>query len=59
MKTNFDFSNTDVTVTLKGAQWFALMARLANKPLSEEGEAILKRAKTMLATQLQQAALQS
>jgi hypothetical protein len=51
-----DFSNKDVSVTLKGAQWFALMAELANKPLSAQGEAIMKRARVLLAEQVSAAA---
>lgn len=32
-----NFSKAQVTVTMTGEQWLALMARVARKPLSPEG----------------------
>jgi hypothetical protein len=52
-----DFRNLDVTVTLKGEEWFAIMARLANKGLSTEGHAILAEAKRKLAASMKGAAM--
>jgi len=51
-----DFRNLDVTVTLKGEEWFALMTKLAGKPLSDEGRAILRRAQQKLGEQVTHAA---
>jgi hypothetical protein len=36
------FGKTDVTVTLTGEEWFALLARIAKRPLSPEGARIYK-----------------
>jgi hypothetical protein len=47
-----DFSNADVTVTLKGEEWFALIASMANKSLSSKGVLVLARAKTSLVAQV-------
>jgi hypothetical protein len=33
------FSDRPIAITLTGERWFALMAKLAGKPLSEQGEA--------------------
>jgi hypothetical protein len=47
-----DYRNLDVTVTLKGEEWFALAAKLSGKSLSDEGVKILKRAEKRLSEAL-------
>jgi len=51
-----DFSNTTVTVTLTGEEWFALTAKLAGHALSDKGRRILQNAQESLAAQLGRAA---
>jgi hypothetical protein len=46
------FSKTDVTVTLTGEEWFALLARIAKRPLSPEGAAIYHDATIKLQQQI-------
>jgi hypothetical protein len=47
-----NFSKRDVTVTMLGEEWFAIIARLARKNLSREGLDILKRAQEKLSAQV-------
>lgn len=47
-----DFSKSDITVTLTGEEWFAIMVKLARKPLSPYGRRCLQRAQKRLGDQL-------
>lgn len=58
-----EFSEADVTVTLKGKEWFAILARLdlairgkKARPLSAEGKAIYKGAMDKLTDALKESA---
>jgi hypothetical protein len=46
------FADRRVSVTLTGKQWFALIAKLADKPLSREGMETLREAASKLAEQV-------
>jgi hypothetical protein len=46
------FGKTDVTVTLTGEEWFALLAKFDKRPLSPHGAAILKVAADKLSQQI-------
>ncbi len=51
-----NFENSDVTITMKGAEWFALVAKAAGKPLSPEGRVIANSAGRKMCEQLTAAA---
>jgi hypothetical protein len=51
-----DFRKLDVTVTLTGEQWFAVIAQCAGKPFSKEGLKILREAEKKLGTTVVKAA---
>jgi hypothetical protein len=51
-KTPTDFENSDVTITMKGAEWFALVAKAAGKSLSPQGRVIANSAGQKLCDQL-------
>ena len=53
MKPTFEYR--DITLTLKGAEWFAIIAKLADKPMSKEGMQLFKRAGASVAKQLNEA----
>jgi hypothetical protein len=46
------FSQREVSVTLTGAEWTALLARLLRQPLSEEGERVCLVAASKMKRQL-------
>jgi hypothetical protein len=46
------FSQREVSVTLTGAEWTALMARLLRQPLSDEGERVRRDAARKIKRQL-------
>lgn len=46
------FEYRDITLTLKGAEWFAIVAKLADKPMSKEGRELFKSAGHSIARQL-------
>ena len=46
------FSETQITVTLKGKEWVTLLARMLRRELSKEGEATYHAASTKLQKQL-------
>jgi hypothetical protein len=47
-----EFPTAKITVTLTGAEWFAICAKLGNRPLSPEGQAALIRGATSMTDQL-------
>lgn len=47
-----DFRGHNVTVTLKGEEWFAIMAKLLRKELSTEGKLLAARGQTKMAAQV-------
>jgi hypothetical protein len=46
------FGKTDVSVTLTGEEWFAILARLVNRPLSKQGAATYNKATEKMQVQL-------
>jgi hypothetical protein len=46
------FSQREVSITLTGAEWTALMARLLRQPLSDEGERVRRDAARKIKRQL-------
>lgn len=46
------FGKTDVTVTLTGEEWFALLARITKRSLSPEGASIYNTAVGKLSQQI-------
>lgn len=46
------FGERQITVTLTGAQWTALLAKLTNTGLSQSGQEIGKEAERLLAEQI-------
>jgi hypothetical protein len=46
------FAETNVVVTLLGAEWFAVIAKLAGKPLSDSGEALYLSASRKMQAQI-------
>ncbi len=50
------FSDRMIAITLTGKEWFTLMARLADKPLSNKGVDLLRTAKDSLGEQVTAAA---
>jgi formate-dependent phosphoribosylglycinamide formyltransferase (GAR transformylase) len=46
------FENRDIAIVLTGEEWFAMIAKLLGKPLSDEGRRLNKAAGVKLAEQL-------
>ena len=46
------FSDMDVSVTMKGEEWFALLARIERVPLSAKGAKAYNRGMTKLQKQI-------
>lgn len=51
-----DFSQRDVTITLTGAQWFEIFAKLDGKSLREFGDALVEQATAEMKDWLQREA---
>ena len=49
------FSKQQVSVTMSGEEWVALIARVLNKPLSKRGEKVYQEAQLRLTHQLREA----
>lgn len=51
-----NFSEAEVTVTLLGKEWTTILAKLTNKMLSPQGQAVYKGAQAKLSAQLLESA---
>lgn len=49
---SIELSKRDITLTLTGAEWFAVVADLARRPLTHQGRIHLKVAAVKMAAQL-------
>lgn len=50
------FADTPIAITLTGAEWFAILAKLADKPLSDDGRRHYQTAGDSMTKQLKEAA---